>query len=159
MILRLQAIEGVRNGSPNKAFARRSRAGVVVLEFALVAPFLLFLFLGMCELSRALMVQNMLSNAARTGCRTGIQRDKGNTNIIADVQSTLGDNKLPLSAVTITNTVTDPKGTTLNDSLLAPAGSVVSVQVSIPVAAVSWVPSLFLGTSRLESELVVMMKQ
>jgi Flp pilus assembly protein TadG len=137
----------------------RLRHGTAAVEFAIVAPFLLALFLGMCELSRGLMVLHQLSGAARTACRTGIQRDKGNADIIADIQNIMADNSIPVSAVTVTIGVTDPNGVSLTDALLAPAGSIVSVQVSVPVSSVTWVPSLFLSPSMIESEKVAMMKQ
>lgn len=135
------------------------RSGVVAVEFAVIAPFLAVLFLGMTELSRGMMVLKMLSDSARTGCRTGIQRDKGNTDITADAQNILGDNGVSATSVTVTVVVTDPNGNTLSDSLLAPAGSKVSVQVSVPVSAVMWTTSFFLKSTWIESQTVVMMKQ
>ena len=59
----------------------------------------------------------------------------------------------------ITITVTDPSGNKLSDCLDAPSGTVVSVQVSIPVSSTTWVPNVFLPNGSLESETVVMMKQ
>jgi Flp pilus assembly protein TadG len=135
------------------------RGGSAVVEFAFVAPFLFSVLLGMCELSRGVMVLSKLSGAARSACRTGIQRDKGNADIIADVQNIMADNSIPASAVTVTIAVTDPNGAALAESQLAPSGSIVSVQVAVPVSAVTWVPSFFLPPVLLESQLVVMMKQ
>jgi Flp pilus assembly protein TadG len=45
------------------------RKGVAAVEFALVAPVLCMAFLGMIEVSRAIQVQMVLSNAVREGCR------------------------------------------------------------------------------------------
>jgi Flp pilus assembly protein TadG len=143
-------------------FRRRTtpaRRGIVAVEFALVAPLLGTLFIGMTELSRGMMVLKMLSDSARMGCRTGIQRDKGNSDIISDAQNILGDNGISATNVTVTITVTDPSGVTLSDSLGAASGSVVSVQVSVPVSAVMWTSGYFLKSSWLQSQTVVMMKQ
>src|SRR3954467_14420170 len=45
------------------------RPGVVAMEFAIVASLLFVLLLGMIEFGRAMMVLNVVSNAARTGAR------------------------------------------------------------------------------------------
>jgi len=143
------------------------RLGSAVAEFAILSPFLAMVILGMFELGRAMMVKNQLSDAARKACRTGIKRDKGNTDINSEVTNimnvddgytTAQFNPPTVGAINIT--VTGPNGITLADSLDAPSGSVVSVQVQIPVSSTTWVPPLFLGSgSTLESETVVMMKQ
>jgi Flp pilus assembly protein TadG len=142
------------------------RRGTAATEFAIVCPILALVLMGMIELSRGIQVKVMLSDAARKGCRTGIQRDKGNADITTDCTNIMTDNNLdstkfnPSAGLgSITITVTDPNGNSLADSLDAPSGSIVSVQVSIPVASTTWVPSVFLSTGSLESETVVMMKQ
>lgn len=58
-------------------------------------------------------------------------------------------------------TVKDRNGTTVNNNEArdANAGSIVTVQVIIPVSSVMWVSSFFLKATSLESETVVMMKQ
>ncbi len=144
----------------------RRRLGGAVVEFALVLPFLCMIILGMLELGRAVNVKNILSDAARKACRTGIKRDKGNSDIVGEVSNIMSDNGFtsgqfsPPSVGSITITVTDPNGVVLADSLDAPSGTVVSVQVSIPISSTTWVPVLFLGSgTNLESETVVMMKQ
>ena len=48
-----------------------SRRGVAAVEMALVAPVLLLLLLGLWEVGRCVMVQNLLRNAAREGGRLG----------------------------------------------------------------------------------------
>jgi hypothetical protein len=120
----------------------------------------------MIELCRGIQVKVMLSDAARKGCRTGIQRDKANADITTDCTNIMTDNNFdstkfnPSGGIgSITITVTDPNGNSLADSLDAPSGSIVCVQVSIPVSSTTWVPSVFLTTGSLESETVVMMKQ
>ena len=103
--------------------------------------------------------------AARKGCRTGIIYQYGNTDITNDVINVMRDNGFdvtlfnPPTIGTITITVTAPDGTTLDDALDAPPGSVVSVQLSIPVSSVQWVSSYFLPSTNFESDVIVMMKQ
>lgn len=149
------------SASPNQ----KKRRGAAVAEFAFIAPILAICLMGMIELCRGIMVKVTLSDAARKGCRTGIQRDKANADIITDCTNIMRDNNFnsskfnPNSIGSITITVTDPSGNSLSDVLDAPSGTKVSVQVSIPVASTTWVPSFFLTQGSLESETVVMMKQ
>jgi Flp pilus assembly protein TadG len=145
--------------------SRRRRAGLVAVELALVAPLLGLLLIGMYELSRGMMAKATLCNAARKGCRTGILRQYGNSDITNDCINIMRDNGYdaakfnPPTVGTIAITVTDPNGNTLSDALDAPPGSTVSVQVTVPVSSVMWTSSFFLTTSMLESDLMVMMKQ
>jgi Flp pilus assembly protein TadG len=146
--------------------AKRRRSGIASAEFALLVPFLVMIVMGMLELGRAMMVKTILSDAAHKACRTGIKRDKGNSDIVTEAINVMQDNGFdtskfnPNSLGTITITVTDPNGNVLDDSLDAPSGTVVSVQVSIPVSSTTWVTPFYLGNgATLESETVVMMKQ
>lgn len=49
--------------------------GTSTLEFIVVLPFLLFLFLAAVELSRAWMTYNVVVQAAREGARVGVVTD------------------------------------------------------------------------------------
>ncbi|HEV3085446.1 MAG TPA: TadE/TadG family type IV pilus assembly protein [Gemmataceae bacterium] len=142
------------------------RSGSATVEFALVAPFMAMILMGTFELGRAMMVKSILSDAARKACRTGIKRDKGNADIVAEAINVMNDNGFdsskfnPNSLGSVVITVADDNGNTLSDSLDAPSGYHVSVQVSIPVSSTTWVAPFYLtsGTT-LESETLVMMKQ
>jgi Flp pilus assembly protein TadG len=150
---RLQAVRG------------RRRWGIAAVEMAIIMPVLGFMMLGMFEVSRAVMVKQMLTGAARKGCRTGILSPYGNNDIINDVTNVMRDNGLnstlfnPPSVGSVNITVTDPSGNTLPDALDAPTGSVVSVQVVVPISSVKWVSSYFLTNTMAESDTIVMMKQ
>jgi Flp pilus assembly protein TadG len=144
---------------------RGKRSAVAAVEMAFIVPILGLFALGMFELSRGVMVREILTGAARKGCRTGIIYQYGNSNIISDVTNVMQDNGFdtskfnPPSIGSITITVTDPNGNVLSDSLDAPPGSTVSVQVTIPTSSVNWVSSYFLTNSMVESDTIVMMKQ
>jgi Flp pilus assembly protein TadG len=150
------------------------RRAVAAAELACVIPLFGMIILGMFELSRGMIAKETLSNAARKGCRTGIQRDKASMDIYNDAVNIMRDNGYDSSKFnpqapdgsaaapyigSITITVTDPNGITLSDTLNAPAGSEISVQVSIPGSSVTWVTSYFLQDTMIESETVIMMKQ
>src|SRR5260370_20440128 len=108
---------------------RNQRTGGAIVEFAIVCPILALVLLGMIELCRGTMVKVILSDAARKGCRTGIQRDRGNNDnisggitggIISDCTNIMIDNSFDSSKFnpsaglgSITITVTPPPGYTL----------------------------------------------
>ena len=54
------------------AGAARREAGQELVEFALILPLLLLLFLGIIEFGRAILAYNTIANAAREGARYGI---------------------------------------------------------------------------------------
>lgn len=151
----------------NRLLTRRNRprSGYAAVEMAFVVPILALIALGMFELSRGVMVRQILTGAARKGCRTGVIHQYGNSDINNDVTNVMQDNGFgttlfnPPSIGAINITVTDPNGNTLTDALNAPPGSTVSVQVVIPASSVNWVTSFWLTSSMMESDTVVMMKQ
>lgn len=146
-------------------FPRRMRSAVAAVEMAFVAPVLALIALGMFELGRGVMVKQVLTGAARKGCRTGIIHQYGNSDIINDATNVMQDNGFdsslfnPPTIGAINITVTDPNGKSLSDALDAPPGSTVTVQVAIPTTSVNWVSYYFLPSTMVESDVVVMMKQ
>ncbi len=144
---------------------RRTRSAIAAVEMAFIAPILALIALGMFELSRGVMVRQILTGAARKGCRTGIIHQYGNSNIISDATNVMQDNGFdttsfnPPTIGSINITVTDPSGNVLPDALDATPGSTVSVQVVVPTSSVNWVSSYFMTNSMVESDTVVMMKQ
>jgi Flp pilus assembly protein TadG len=128
---------------------------MAVVEFALLAPLLVSLVLGMFELARGLMVKEMLSDAAQKGCRTGVLPGKTNSDITSDVNNILADNGIASTDVTTTIQV---NGRTADLSTANPNDKI-SVKVAIPVAKVYWVGTVFLSAQSVESETVVMLRQ
>lgn len=155
----------LQSRSYSLAFSQRKRLAVAAVEMAFLAPILGLIALGMFELSRGVMVRQILTGAARKGCRTGIIHQYGNSNIINDATNVMQDNGFdttkfnPPTLGAINITVTDPNGNVLTDSLDAPPGSTVSVQVVIPTSSVNWISSYFLTNNMVESDAIVMMKQ
>jgi len=150
------------------------RQAVAAVEFAVCGTFLWVLIVGMCEISRALMVKELLTNAARKACRTAILPGAGWSDVangapgseMYDIMVT--DNGFNWSDVSPTIVVTDPLGnsTTLTtgdpNNVLQNAtwGSTIAVKVGIPASATTWGPgNFFITSSAIESEFVVMMRQ
>ena len=88
---------------------RGRRRGAVAVEFAIVAPVLVAILLGMIELGRAFEAQNMLEVAAREGARfASMDRDglldpgeSANTKMVEDVKTMLASNGIPKDQVTV----------------------------------------------------------
>jgi hypothetical protein len=125
------------------------------VEFAAFAPLLGILIMGMLECSRAIMVTNILSDAARRGCRVGVLPGKANSDITTYVNYNLSAQGLDTTQV---NTIVKVNGATANAST-AKQRDQVSVQVTIPTSAVSWVTPYYISGATLLSETVVMMRQ
>jgi hypothetical protein len=116
---------------------------------------MVFLALGMIEIARGLMVKQTLSDAARRACRNAILSTGSNANITTDVNAVLTDNNITSSYATITVQV---NGSTA-DANTAAAGDKISVKVSIPVSRIAWITPIFLPSTDIESDTMVMMRQ
>jgi Flp pilus assembly protein TadG len=127
----------------------------VAVEFAVVLPFLAGLATGAFEVGRAIMVRQVLTDAARKGCRTGALPDRDNTAVTNDVNDILTDNGLKPTDATVTIQV---NGVTANAST-AQRNDQLSVKVSIPFAKAAWTPLFFFSSSSIESETLIMMRQ
>jgi len=131
---------------------RRAAASV---EFAVLAPFLFFLAMGAFEVGRAIMVREVLTDAARKGCRTGALPGNASANIIADVNDILTDNNIPTSYAAVAILV---NGAAV-DASTAVSGDQISVKVSVPYSKAAWTPLMFFNGSSVDSETLVMMRQ
>jgi Flp pilus assembly protein TadG len=124
------------------------RQGAVVVEFAFIAPILLMLVLGILEFGRAIMVSEMLNNAARAGARTGTLIGATNTSVNSAVSQCL-------TSISSTTTTIKVNGATANVST-ASRGDSITVQVSVPYSSVSWLPdNSYLGASTLSASAVM----
>jgi Flp pilus assembly protein TadG len=151
--------------------SQQGRRGAAVVEFAILAPFLVSLIIGMCELGRAVMVKDILTNSARMGCRTGATLGKGYQDIISDVDAILTASNISTTYATITiqtaaytGTSTTPSWasfTTVTSSTAYNPNPLdkISVKVSIPVADVLWFSPYFMSSTSIESELMIMLRQ
>jgi Flp pilus assembly protein TadG len=103
------------------------------VEFAFVAPLLFAVILGIMEFGRGFMVSEMLTSAARAGCRAASL--PGSTTSSA---TTVVNANLPgITGTTVTMTV---NGASANVST-AVSGDTIAVSVSVPYNSVSWLPT------------------
>jgi Flp pilus assembly protein TadG len=111
----------------------RKRRGAAVVEFAIVAPLFFLLIFGMIEFGRMVMVQQILTNAAREGARKAVLDGSTTADVTNTVITHLNDAKI---TVTTSNIVITP-----SNPATANYGDPVTVKVSVPFSEVSWLPA------------------
>ena len=120
---------------PSPCVAGKSRAagrrGAAAVEFAVVLPVFITLVFGMIEYGRMVMVQQVITNAAREGCRKAIM-DGATSQEVQDVVNNYLESA-GITSATITITPSEPSE--------AGAGEPVTVSVSVPYDQVSWLPA------------------
>ena len=127
----------------NRNAARRR--GTAAVEFAVVAPVVLLFVFGAIESGRAMFLQHVAVNTARSACRQGILAPSSN----ATIQST---------ATTALNAIGVKGGTTVilvggdagRDANSASPGDLIDVTVNVPYGPNSWLPlPMYLGEKSL----------
>jgi len=134
---------------------RSKRPGAAAVEFALVAPLFFLVVLGMVELGRAVMVMQIVTNAAREGARLAVidgpTATPTTTAIVQNwVKSYLGNAGVSSTAATIS---VSPEPSTATD------GTQITVIVTIPYSAVSWLPTARFMSDKSLSAKVVMRRE
>jgi len=128
-------IKTVSKNSQRKRFtilqrgSRHHRLGAAVVEFAVVAPVMIMLTMGMMEVGRMVMVKQLMVSASREGARLGSLPGIGEAEVVARVQKELeavGVNGVSVSVI-------PPNLAT------APSGTPVTVTASVPTSQISWV--------------------
>src|SRR5687768_6864745 len=91
--------------------ANPSRRGTALVEMALVLPIFVAVTLGIVEFGRAMMIGQLITNAAREGARLGIIDGSTNTEVRTSVQQFLAQSAgINAADLTITITVTPAAG-------------------------------------------------
>ena len=122
------------------------RRGTSAVEFAVIAPLFFLLILGMIEFGRMIMVQQVITNAAREGARVAVLDSATTASVRDKVETYLEGGSVSGGTVTITpNPPTD-----------AGFDEPVTVSVSVPYDSVSWLPApFFLGGETLNAEVTM----
>ena len=114
------------------------------VEFAVVAPLFFLIVLGLIEIGRACMVTELLTEAARRGCRAGVIEGTGSTAIQQTATTYLTNVGINgESANVYVNDV--PAGSTNVQTM--PAYTEITVVVTVPIANVAWTPLWFVPGS------------
>ena len=94
--------------------SRHGRSGAAAVEFALVLPLFLAIVLGIVEFGRAMMVGQLVTNAAREGARlavlNGATNDQVEAAVLDNLQRTLGISTESSSGVSVEFTVEPDTG-------------------------------------------------
>jgi Flp pilus assembly protein TadG len=118
------------------------------VEFAIVAPLFFLLVVGLIEFGRALMVQQVLTNASRVGVRKAIALNVTTTQVVnATVEYAEG------VSVDGVNVVVSPS------PAAAETGEPITVTVSVPYENVSWIPAPWFMSDTTLSASSVMRKE
>lgn len=131
-----------------RGLRRRDRKGSSVVEFALVAPVFFLLMIGIIEVGRALMVQQVLINASRVGARRAVTLSATEAQVISAVNEYADG--VGVSGLTV---AVSP------DPAAASTGAAITVTASIDFADVSWIPSPWFMGGKTVSASSVMRKE
>jgi Flp pilus assembly protein TadG len=129
---------------------RRNRRGASAVEFAVVAPVFFLLIFGMIEYGRLIMVQQVLTNAAREGARRAVLPDTTADmvkDVVRDYLTNASINGKNPNLQIVVNP--EPQNAT-------PADESITVSLSVPFKDVSWLPSpMFLNATTLNASSVM----
>lgn len=126
-----------------------NRPGTAAVEFAIVLPFVMVVFLGIIEFGRVMMVQQVITNAAREACRSAVLPG-GSISSSRDLVTTyLGNVNITLSSPTTQVTVSP-------DPTTATQGTAITVSITVPYSSVSWLPTpIFMAGKQLNATVVM----
>lgn len=111
---------------------RIRRRGASAVEMALVSPVVIMLLLGMLEAARLGMVVQLLTTAAREGCRVAVLDGMTQTDVQNRITTVLSGSGISVGTVT----PTCPSQYTWDS---APSGTAITVSLSVPYSEVTWV--------------------
>lgn len=117
---------------------QQTRRGAAVTEFAVVAPIMIMLTMGMIEIGRMVMVKQVMVNASREGARLGALPGTSNAEVMSRVQQELQSSSITGVTISITP----------ENLVMAPAGSQVKVSLHVPSSQISWVPNPLFSFSK-----------
>ncbi len=113
-----------------------SRRGAVMVETGLVLPVFFIFFFGMIEASQMGMTFQLITDAAREGCRVAVLDGKTQSDVNATVRAILNSGGITTTTPEITPNFQD-----------APLGKPITVSISVYFSDISWLPSHFLGST------------
>lgn len=143
------ALPKVKSSKGLRASRGIDRDGTAAVEFALVLPFVMVVFLGIIEFGRVMMVQQVITNAAREACRSAVLPG-GSISSSRDLVTTY------LSGVNITLSSPTTQITVSPDPTTATQGTAITVSISVPYNSVSWLPNpIFMGGKTLSATVVM----
>ena len=139
----------------NNQIRNRNRRGTATVELALVLPIFFAVLLGIIEFGRAMMVSQLVTNAAREGARMAILDGSSNAEceqwIKGFLQSAINAGSADVS-VTITVTPAPGNPSPGNEVANASPRDLCTVQVSVPFDRVNYIPGDYLAGKQLTGQ-------
>lgn len=121
---------------------RKNRGGAAAVEFAIVAPVFFGFTLGMIEIGRAVMVQQIITTASREGARQAVLDGASQSAVTTFISNYLTSASVSAGSLNVAFSPGLPTASGYNGP--------VTVTVSLPFNQVSWSPSpIFLNGSTL----------
>ncbi len=131
--------------------AKKTRSGAAIVEFAVIAPVLFLVMLGIIEFGRAFMVSQLVTNGTRDAARTAVVEGSTNAAVKQKLEQFLADTTgINAADVTVTITVDNPDAG--NEVANAVAGDACTVEAVIPFSKVQYISAVFLGGKNLRSQ-------
>jgi Flp pilus assembly protein TadG len=137
---------------PRIVHPRARRRGAVTVEMALILPIFFTVVLGIVEFGRAMMVAQLVTNAAREGARMGSLGNTSNAAVTQSVKDSLVSTaQVSAADVSVTITVTPASGNPSPGNEIANCHSrdLINITVKIPFSKVSYLTPHYLASSNL----------
>ena len=132
--------------SPHAPHEAIKRNGAAAVEFAVVAPLLFAIVLGLVEFGRAIMVEQTLVSSAREACRVAVLAGTTKQDVIDRATASLIAGGI--SNFTITMSPDPPSS--------ASEGTPVTVTITVSFNNVTWLPvPIYLGGKNLTASSVM----
>lgn len=135
--------------SSNSSSARQTnRRGAAVVEMAVILPVFMMVLLGIVEFGRAMMVTQIVSNAAREGARRAILNGSTNATVSADIAEFVSSTcRVDTTSISVEITIqAGPDNPNPLDQLAnANEGDLVTVRVRVPFQEVSYIRGNYLN--------------
>src|SRR5689334_20121969 len=120
----------------------RSRRGINAPELAISASVLVFFVFGIIEFSRLGMAAQLLTNAAREGCRVAVIPNSATSDVQTRVGTMLASTGIPPGTITAADSDPGTNGAWIIPSnwSTAPGNTPITVVLRVPFTQVSWLP-------------------
>lgn len=136
----------------------RSRRGAAAVELAVVLPIFFMVVMGIVEFGRAMMVGQLVTNAARHGAREASIDGSTNATVTSSVQSFVSTSAgVPASDVVV-EIVVEPGGGNPDPSdnlSLAQPKDICKVSVKVPYSKVAYVAGRYLAGKDLRAQCIM----
>ncbi len=134
----------------NQRRKHQNRRGTALVEMALVLPIFLMVVLGVIEFGRAMMVSQIVTNAAREGARSAVVDGSSNAAVTSSIEDFLeGAVGIAPEDVDVTITVDNPAAG--NEIANAETRDLITVEVEVPFEKVQYIAGKYLADKNLRA--------